>query len=99
MTKVQRPIIKTKTQDYEEEAEERDDKIIGKALRWSLLVLIILGGAVAAGIYWFNRKPVVQLPKAKPLVMPTVRDRAACSLACDCARRTLISSASSGRPG
>ena len=49
MTKVQRPIVKSKT-DYEEEAEERDDKIIGKALRWSLLVLLVVGAGVAGGI-------------------------------------------------
>jgi hypothetical protein len=76
MTKVQRPIVKPKIEDYEEEVEERDDKIIGKALRWSLLVLLVVGGAVAGGIYWYNHKPVAQLPKARPLVMPTVRDRA-----------------------
>jgi hypothetical protein len=75
MTKVQRPQVKSKI-DYEDESEERDDKIIGKALRWSLLVLIVIGGGVAGGIYWYNHKPVAQLPKAKPLVMPTVRVRA-----------------------
>src|SRR5437762_10181761 len=75
MTKVQRPQVKTKI-DYEEEGEERDDNVIGKALRWSLLVLLIVGGGVVGGIYWYNHKPVAQLSKAKPLVMPTVRDRA-----------------------
>jgi len=74
MTKVQRPQVKSKM-DYEEEVDERDDKIIGKALRWSLVVLLIVGAAVAGGIYWYNHKPALQLPKGKPLVMPTVRDR------------------------
>src|SRR4051812_5831895 len=78
MTKVQRPIVKTV--DHEEEVEERDDKIIGKALRWSLLVLLVLGAGVGGGIYWYNHKPVAQLPKARPLVMPAVRDRAAVAL-------------------
>ncbi|HEV8608038.1 MAG TPA: CRTAC1 family protein [Tepidisphaeraceae bacterium] len=73
---MQRPQVKPKIEDDEEDVEERDDKIIGRALRWSLLVLLILGGGVVAGIYWFNHRPVAQLPRAKPLVMPSLRDRA-----------------------
>nr|VFJ58525.1 MAG: Repeat domain-containing protein [Candidatus Kentron sp. FW] len=32
----------------------QNDAIIGKAFRWSVLVLVVLGVAVALGIYWFR---------------------------------------------
>jgi hypothetical protein len=41
--------MKPKIAEYEEEVEERDDKIIGKALRWSLVVLLVVGGPWLAG--------------------------------------------------
>ncbi|HHM13164.1 MAG TPA: CRTAC1 family protein [Planctomycetaceae bacterium] len=54
-----------------------DDRIIGQALRWSFLVLGVVGvvaGAVAGGIWWFHRKPEaiapppkVELPKTREL--------------------------------
>ncbi len=80
MTRVQRPQVKPKNTQIDEEVDERDDKIIARALRWSLVALLLIGAGVGGGIYWFNRKPIVQLPKGKPLVMPAMRDRVAAEL-------------------
>src|SRR6266542_4180336 len=62
----------------EEEHDElvhADDKVIGRAVKGSAIVLIVVL-ATAGGVIWkLNRKPDASLPKVTPLSAPTTADR------------------------
>jgi hypothetical protein len=66
------------THRQEEEHEElvhADDKVIGRAVKRSTLVLIGVM-AIAGGVIWkLNRKPEATLPKVTPLSAPTAANR------------------------
>ncbi|HUY36336.1 MAG TPA: CRTAC1 family protein [Pirellulales bacterium] len=54
---------------------ERDDAVIGKAFRWSLLVFTLLAATAAGGVFWYTRKPALELGVARPVGLPEKRDR------------------------
>src|SRR5687768_4768087 len=45
----------TMEKDLLEGEEEQDDAVIGRAFRWSLVVILILGGIGAGSYWWWNR--------------------------------------------
>ena len=57
----------------DDDTEERDDAVIGSALRWSLVVIAVLLSAAAGAAYWLSRpepprqvsQPVVTLPEVR----------------------------------
>lgn len=53
--------MKLENQPLEGE-EEQDDAVIGRAFRWSLFVILLLGGIGAAGYWWWNRPKTVPTP-------------------------------------
>src|SRR5687767_662460 len=57
------------------EEEERDDKIVAVALRWSLVVFAILGLAGVAIAVVYNRSPEVVTAPPKAPDLPTVREK------------------------
>ncbi|MHC4448088.1 MAG: CRTAC1 family protein, partial [Planctomycetota bacterium] len=44
-----------------EELVREDDTIIGRAFRWSLLVFVVIGGAIAATV-WMLKRPAPEAP-------------------------------------
>ncbi|MCA9121138.1 MAG: CRTAC1 family protein [Planctomycetaceae bacterium] len=73
----------TSIDDYDPETEERDDAIIGKALRWSLLVFAIFGSLAGVALYVLTRPapppPIketelatVQIRKAPQVQLPNI---------------------------
>jgi len=56
-----------------EELAAADDAVIGRALRGSLVALVVIAGVIAVVVYLRNR-PQPQETKATPLAAPTVRD-------------------------
>jgi hypothetical protein len=46
---------------------ERDDAVIGKALRWSLAVIVVLAAGISGAVYWTWREPPVVAAAARPL--------------------------------
>ncbi|MEX0611658.1 MAG: CRTAC1 family protein [Pirellulales bacterium] len=46
---------------------ERDDAVIGKALRWSLAVIVVLAAGISGAVYWTSRAPAVAAAPAPPL--------------------------------
>ena len=64
------------TPPFEPDPEERDDAVIGSALRWSLAVFALL--LVSAGVFAFvmTRKPPLPVVKATPFTAPKVREQA-----------------------
>jgi enediyne biosynthesis protein E4 len=59
------------------EEEERDDAIIGVALRWSLAVMLVLVGVGGGLYYWFNRPEPTVAVEPSELDLPQVRERPA----------------------
>ncbi|HKD37338.1 MAG TPA: hypothetical protein VKB78_11075, partial [Pirellulales bacterium] len=48
------------------EHNEADDQLIGTALRWSIVVMLLLAAIIGGGVYWFNRTvPPADKPVAK----------------------------------
>jgi len=73
----------TNDTQFDPETEERDDAIIGTALRWSMIVGLFLLGAVGAGVYFVSRPeppaPVVKtelapvsVREASPVELPSI---------------------------
>ena len=56
----------------EEEAEHYDDAIIGRAFRWSLVVLVLVAVATGGGLYWVKHRPVKLATRLTPLSSPVV---------------------------
>ena len=56
----------------EEELAHYDDAVIGRAFRWSLIVLLVLGAAVVGGLFWLKRKPPAAAPQLTRLNAPVV---------------------------
>src|SRR5688572_24990238 len=59
----------------EEELVATDDAVIGRAMRWSLVAVLVIG-AVAAGAWYYSRRPAPPPPeKLTKFVPPTTRPR------------------------
>lgn len=58
----------------EDELVAADDRIIGRAFRWSLLVFVIIGGCIAAVMWTLNRPQPVVVREARAFVPPRVID-------------------------
>ncbi|HEV3003122.1 MAG TPA: CRTAC1 family protein [Pirellulales bacterium] len=54
---------------------EADDAVIGTALRWSLVVFVLVAVTAGGGFYWYSRKPTLKLGQAGPVDLPKTRDR------------------------
>lgn len=52
---------------------ERDDAVIGAALRWSLVVFALIA-AVAGGVWWWKQRPPEIVAPVGPIVGPQVRE-------------------------
>lgn len=52
---------------------ERDDAVIGRAFRWSLVAIIIMAATGGGGYYWWSRKPVVAATAAQAINVADVR--------------------------
>ncbi len=59
---------------YDPDTEERDDAVIGKALRWSLAALLIVGAAVGGVVYYAWPEPPVQEVHETELAAVEIRD-------------------------
>src|SRR5688500_14616192 len=59
-----------------EEWASGDDRAIGRAVRWSLLILLVVGGIAAAVLFWLKRTPAPPPPKVTKLVAPVAPVRA-----------------------
>lgn len=57
----------------EEELVYYDDKVIGRALAWSAVALLVLASTVGGAIYWLTRKPAVAPTQITPLAAPVAR--------------------------
>jgi len=53
---------------------DQDDAIIGLALRWSLVVVVVLGATGAALVFWWTRAELEPLDHPSTLQLPRVRD-------------------------
>ena len=63
-----------------ERTERPDDAVIGRAFRWSLLVLVGLGLIVAGIIFAINRKPRNSPLRITPFAAPTVPEMSAAEI-------------------
>ncbi len=50
-----------------EEEDVQNDAIIGRAFRWSLAAILVLGGIVVVGYFWWNRPEAEPPQKQTPL--------------------------------
>ncbi len=61
--------------DVDLETEERDDAVIASALKWSLVVLVVLG-SIGGGFAWWLTRPEPPPPITKTeLTLPEIRER------------------------
>src|SRR5687768_9441301 len=61
--------------DTGEEMVATDDAVIGRAMRWSLVAVVIIAG-IAAGAWYYRRRPLPPPPeKLTKFVPPTTRPR------------------------
>ncbi len=68
---------KPNVQEPEEEVSHLDDAVIGRAFRWSFVILVVVV-AVTAGVIWLNRrKPAPAPPKVTQLSAPAAATRVA----------------------
>ena len=58
------------TPDDSEELVHTDDRIIGKAIRWSLLVLVIVAALFGGTVLYLKRKPAAAAPQVTQLNAP-----------------------------
>jgi len=66
---------KPHSSEEQEELVHADDKVIGRAVKRSAIVLIV-GAAIAGGVIWmWNRKSEAPMPKVTPLSVPTTANR------------------------
>lgn len=59
-----------------EELVQHDDAVIGRATRWSIVLLVLVVGSIVGGAFWYNRKPApgpVQITQLNAPVPPTDR--------------------------
>ncbi|HQU42568.1 MAG: RNA-binding protein [Planctomycetia bacterium 21-64-5] len=59
---------------------ERDDAVIGRAFRWSLVVIVLAVATGAGAYYYWTRKPVPVATAEKELVVAHVRKSAAVAI-------------------
>jgi enediyne biosynthesis protein E4 len=64
----------TNDDEIDSETEERDDAVIGRALRWSLATLLLGGAAVGAVVYFAWPAPAVEETRETALAEVAVRD-------------------------
>jgi len=63
-------------EDQGEEIAHLDDAVIGRAFRWSMIALVAVASAGAAGFWFFKRKPPPPAPKMTAISAPAVARRA-----------------------
>jgi len=56
-----------------EEEIERDDAIIGVALKYSVVALLLIGGAAAGAWWWLRPDDTVVVTEAEPIELPETR--------------------------
>ena len=66
--------------DHEDELVHADDTIIGKAVRWSLVVLVIVAVLIGGTIFILKRKPAPPPPQITKLNAPVVRENPAAEI-------------------
>lgn len=64
-----RPTASTPSGDTDE-LVQHDDAVIGRATRWSIILLVIVVGAIVGGVLWYNRKPAPGPVQVTPLAAP-----------------------------
>ena len=70
MTKIQRPQLESAAPESDEEG---DDRVIGRALRWSLVALVLLVVAGGAAAWWMNRPEPLPPTSQTELALPKER--------------------------
>ena len=55
----------------EEEIAHLDDRVVGKAFRWSAVALVVLAAAVVGGIIYANRTKPKAAPQVTQITAPT----------------------------
>jgi enediyne biosynthesis protein E4 len=63
-------------QEPEEEVSHLDDAVIGRAFRWSFVIVALLGIAVGVGIWISKRKPAPAAPRVTQLTAPSAATKA-----------------------
>jgi enediyne biosynthesis protein E4 len=61
--------------DQPDELVHQDDRIIGRALRWSLIALVVIGVTVGIGVLVLTRKPAEPPAQITKLTAPVAPDR------------------------
>src|SRR6476659_8129050 len=61
--------------DHPDELVHQDDRIIGRAFRWSLIALVVIGVAVGIGVVLVTRKPAEPPAQITKLTAPVAPDR------------------------
>jgi hypothetical protein len=54
-----------------------DDRVIGRAFRWSLVAIALIAGAVALAVWWQRRAPEPEVVTDAPIVAPRMQARTA----------------------
>src|SRR6266704_6059593 len=66
--------------EREEEVAHLDDKVIGRAFRWSLAALLLICMVVAGTVLYARRKPAPIAPKLTALTAPAAAARVAAEI-------------------
>src|SRR5947207_13336646 len=66
--------------EREEEVAHLDDKVIGRAFRWSLAALVLICMVVAGTVLYARRKPAPIAPKLTALTAPAAAARLAAEI-------------------
>jgi hypothetical protein len=74
------PDSKNPSDEPAEELAHYDDRIIGRAFRWSAVAVIVLAIGAVGVVYWLKRKPAAAPPKQTQLVAPVIPQRARAEL-------------------
>ncbi|TWT35046.1 ASPIC and UnbV [Thalassoglobus neptunius] len=59
---------------YDPDQDEQNDAVVGVALKWSLAVLVVLGGVVGGTVWWLNRPKVVEVSEPTELADVQIRE-------------------------